>query len=53
MTEFVALRAKIYAYKKIDANIEDTHWKGTKKCVVVKNLTFDDYKTYFFDSKTV
>ena len=53
MTEFVALRAKMYAYRKIDKEVEEKHCKGTKKCVVSEGLTFDDYKTCLFDGKTV
>ena len=54
MTEFVALRAKIYAYRKIDrltalheqfVAYDEKRCKGTKKCVVSEGLTFDDYKT--------
>ena len=44
MTEFVTLRAKLYAYKKLDMK-EDKKCKkckGVKKCVVEKALTFED-----------
>ena len=40
MTEFVALRAKMYAYRKIDKEMEEKRCKGTKKCVVSEGLTF-------------
>ena len=53
MTEFVALRAKTYAYRKIGKEVEGKRCKGTKKCVVSEGLTFDDYKTCLFDGKTV
>ena len=53
ITEFVALRAKMYAYRKIDKEVEEKHCKGIKKCVVSEGLTFDDYKTYLFDGETV
>ena len=54
MTEFVvALRAKMYAYRKIDKEVEKKRCKGTKKCVVSEGLTFDDYKTCLFDGETV
>ena len=36
MTEFVALRPKLYAYRKLDG-VEDKKCKGIKKCVVKKN----------------
>ena len=53
MTEFVALRAKMYAYRKIDKEVEEKLFKGTKKCVVSEGLTFDDYKTCLFDVETI
>ena len=51
MTEFVALRAKLYAYKTLES--EDKKCKGIKKCVVEKSITFDDYKKCLFDGKNV
>ena len=53
MTEFVALRAKMCAYRKIDKEMEEKRCKGTKKCVVAEGLTFEDYKTCLFYGKTV
>ena len=47
MTEFVALRPKLYSYKKLDGS-EDKKCKGIKKCIVKKTLTFEDYKTCLF-----
>ena len=44
MTEFVAQRAKIYAYKKIDKKFECKLCKGTK-------MVFDECKTYLLDCK--
>ena len=41
MTEFVALRAKTYAYLK-DDNSEHKKAKGTKKCVIKLELMFED-----------
>ena len=38
MTEFVALRPKLYSYKKLDG-LEDKKCKGIKKCVAKKTLT--------------
>ena len=49
MTEFVALRPKLYAYRKLDGK-EDKRRKGIKKCVVKKTLGFDDYKKCLFDT---
>ena len=51
MTEFVALRPKLYSYKKLDGS-EDKKCKGIKKCVVKKTLTFEDYKTRLFSNST-
>ena len=51
MTEFVALRPKLYSYKKLDGS-EDQKCKGIKKCVVKKTLTFEDYKTCLFNNST-
>ena len=48
MTEFVALRPKLYTYRKLDG-LEDKKCKGIKKCVVKKMLVFDDYKKCLFD----
>ena len=62
ITEFVALSAKMYAYRKIDRlSAQHEHFvacdkkrcKGTKKCVVSEDLTFDDYKTCLSDGKTI
>ena len=51
MTEFVALRPKLYSYKKLDG-LEDKKCKGIKKCVVKKTLIFEDYKTCLFSDST-
>ena len=51
MTEFVALRPKLYSYKKLDGS-EDKKCKGIKKCVIKKTLTFEDYKTCLFNDST-
>ena len=48
MTEFTALRAKMYAYRKLDG-VEDKKCKGIKKCAVKKMLDVDDYKKCLFD----
>ena len=53
MTEFFALRAKMYAYREIDKEVEEKCCKGTKKCVVSEGPTFDDYKTCLFDCETI
>ena len=51
MTEFVALRPKLYSYKKLDGS-EDKRCKGIKKCVVKKTLTFEDNKACLFNDYT-
>ena len=59
MTEFVALREKMYAYRKIDRlaahhehkEVGEKRCKVQKKCVVAEGLTFDDYKTCLLDVK--
>ena len=43
MTKFVALRPKLYSYRKLDRS-EDKKCKGIKKCIVKKTLSFNDYK---------
>ena len=53
MTEFVALRENMYAHRRIDKEAEGKRCKGTKKCVVSKGLTLDDYKTSLFDGETI
>ena len=42
MTEFIALRPKLYSFRKL-YGVEDKKCKGIKKCVVKKTLSFDDY----------
>ena len=53
MTKFAALRETMYAYRKIDKEVEGKRCKGTKKCVVSEGLTFDDCKTCLFDGETI
>ena len=53
MTEFAALRAKMYAFRKKDKEMEENRCKGTKKCVISEGLTFDDYKTCLLDGETI
>ena len=43
MTEFVGLRAKLYAYQMDDGETNKKA-KGEKKNVVKRNITFQDYK---------
>ena len=51
MTEFMALRPKLYSYKKLGGS-KDKKCKGIKKCIVKKTLTFEDYKTCLFNDST-
>ena len=51
MTEFMALRPKLYSYKVLDGS-EDKKCKEIKKCIVKKTLTFEDYKTCLFSDST-
>ena len=50
-TEFMALRPKLYSYKRLGGS-EDKKCKGIKKCIVKKTLTFEDYKTCLFSNST-
>ena len=43
----------MYAYRKIDKEVEEKRCKGTKRCVVAEGITFDDYKTCLFDGETI
>ena len=52
MTEFIALRPKLYSYKVLNG-AESKKCKGIKKCVVKKTLTFEDYKSCLFNSNTI
>ena len=48
MTEFIALRPKLHAYRKLDGK-EDKKCKGIKTCVVNKTLGFNDHKECLFN----
>ena len=52
MTEFIALGAKVYAYNYGKDKIKKKA-KGTKKCVIKKDLTFNRYKEALFKNKTI
>ena len=51
MTEFVALREKMYVYRNIE--VDKKRCKGTKRYVVSEGLMFDDYKACLFDGKMI
>ena len=62
MTEFVALRAKMYVHRKIDrlatqhdhfVACDEKCCKGTKKCMGSESLTSNDYKTCLFCCETI
>jgi hypothetical protein len=48
MTEFVGLRAKMYALK-VDGKKDTKKVKGVKNNVVAKSITFDDYTRCLHD----
>ena len=52
MTEFVALRAKAYAYLDDDGN-EHKKSKDTKRCVIKQKLMFQNLKNCLFNNETV
>ena len=52
MTEFVALRAKAYAYIEKDCS-EHKKGKGTKNCIIKRELMFENYRESLFNSKII
>ena len=52
MKEFVALRAKTYAYL-MDDDSEHKKAKGTKKCVIKRRLMFENYTDCLFNDKII
>ena len=52
MKEFVALRAKTYAYRTDDDD-EKKKATGTKKCVIKRELMFKNYKYCLFNGKVI
>ena len=52
VTEFIALRPKLYSYKVL-SGAESKKCKGIKKCVVKETLTFEDYNSCLFNSDTI
>ena len=56
MTEFIALRAKTYAFVQINEENElEEHKKanGTKKCIIKKHLDFELYKRALLNNETI
>ena len=52
MTEFCALRAKAYAYKLSD-DTEMKKAKGTKNCIVKREITFKNYADALFNDEVI
>ena len=52
MKEFVGLRAKTWAYL-MDDDSEHKKAKGTKKCVIKRELMVKSYKDCLFNDKTI
>ena len=52
MTEVCALRAKAYAYK-LDDDTEHKKAKGTKKCIIKRELMFQNYKDSLFNDEVI
>ena len=52
MKKFCAFRAKTYSYLMGDSS-EIKKSKGTKKCVLKRELMFENYKDYLFNDKII
>ena len=52
MSEFCALRAKAYAFK-LDDDSEKKKAKGTKKCIVKREIIFGNYADALFNDKVI
>ena len=52
IVEFCALRAKTYAYK-LDDDTEHKKAKGTNKCIVKREIIFENYKDALFNDKVI
>ena len=52
MIEFVGIRAKTWTYLMEDGS-EHKEGKGTKRCVIKRELMVKNYKVCFFDDKTI
>ena len=52
MKEFCALRAKTYSYL-MDDNSEVKKSKGTKKCVIKREVMFENHKDCLFNNKII
>ena len=52
ITEFITLRAKVYAYLKKDGS-EHKRAKGTKKCIIKREIMFENYRESLFQGKII
>ena len=52
ITEVIAIRPKTYAHLT-DDDIEHKKAKGTKKCVIKREIVFENYTDFFLNSKNV
>ena len=52
MKEFVRLRAKTYVYL-MDDDTDHKKAKGTKKCIMKRELMFKNYKDFLFHDKII
>ena len=52
IVEFCALRAKAYAYK-LDDDTMNKRAKGTKKCIVEREIIFQNYVDYLFKNEVL
>ena len=52
MTEIYTVRTKRYAFKD-DNNKKEKKEKGTKKCVIKKDLILEDYKRSLLKNETI
>ena len=52
ITEFVTLRPKTYSFLTDDGK-ENKKAKGTKKCIIKKDIKFNDYKKCLFSDELI
>ena len=52
MIEFIALRAKAYAYLKEDGS-EHKKARGTNKCIIKRELTFENYRESLLNNEII
>ena len=52
ITELITLRAKVYANLKEDGS-EHKRAKGTKKCIIKREIMFENYRESLFQGKII